>query len=328
MDPQNEPFPVQVDRQVGGMTVREIQAINYPFFVDVRASGMDKTSPIVSKLSAVTMNWASPITVDAEKNQGRQVTVLLKSSANSWLRTTADIQPDLKKYPNVGFPVEGEKASRNLAVSVRGSFDSFFKGKPSPLGSAVKRQAHPPWGRPVRKHLALTDPGPQAGGAIETSPDTARLVVVGSAEFLTDIVFQISSSLAQDRYLNSLQFLQNAVDWSVEDLDLLGIRSRGTRPAGAGAHGRGGSAFLGSAELRPGRPRPHRHRRRRVERAAQERKAHDARAPGQTGSGKVSTEHEQTPTHPTRHSGRATHTRCRRAFSHAEPGRDRRGAVG
>jgi ABC-2 type transport system permease protein len=53
-------------------------------------------------------------------------------------------------------------------------------------------------------------------------------VVIGSAEFLTDVVFQISSSLTPDRYLNSLQFLQNAVDWSVEDVDLLSIRSRGT----------------------------------------------------------------------------------------------------
>jgi ABC-2 type transport system permease protein len=62
---------------------------------------------------------------------------------------------------------------------------------------------------------------------LDESADSARLVVAGSADFLTDIVFQISSSLAQDRYLNSLQFLQNAVDWSVEDLDLLTIRSRG-----------------------------------------------------------------------------------------------------
>jgi ABC-2 type transport system permease protein len=52
--------------------------------------------------------------------------------------------------------------------------------------------------------------------------------VVGSAEFLNDFVFRMSSTLSQDRYLNSLQFAQNCVDWSVEDLDLLGIRSRGT----------------------------------------------------------------------------------------------------
>jgi ABC-2 type transport system permease protein len=65
-------------------------------------------------------------------------------------------------------------------------------------------------------------------GTIEISPDTARLVVIGSAEFLNDIVFDLSASLTRDRYLNSLQFVQNTVDWSVEDLDLLTIRSRGS----------------------------------------------------------------------------------------------------
>ena len=58
MDPQNEPFPVAVNRNVGGTQVREIQAISYPFFVDVRNSGMDKNSPVVANLSAVTLHWA------------------------------------------------------------------------------------------------------------------------------------------------------------------------------------------------------------------------------------------------------------------------------
>jgi ABC-2 type transport system permease protein len=65
-------------------------------------------------------------------------------------------------------------------------------------------------------------------GTIEASPDTARLVVIGSAEFIDDAVLETSMQLSQDRYLNSLQFVQNAVDWSVEDEDLLSIRSRGT----------------------------------------------------------------------------------------------------
>jgi hypothetical protein len=42
------------------------------------------------------------------------------------------------------------------------------------------------------------------------------------------LVFEISSALGNERYLNSLQLLQNAVDWGVEDLELLGIRARGT----------------------------------------------------------------------------------------------------
>jgi ABC-2 type transport system permease protein len=54
-------------------------------------------------------------------------------------------------------------------------------------------------------------------------------VVIGSGDFLNDTVFQISSQLSAERYLNSLQLVQNSVDWSAEDLDLLQIRARGTR---------------------------------------------------------------------------------------------------
>lgn len=223
MDPQNEPFPVQVNRNVGGLQVQEIQAMNYPFFVDVRPDGMDRQSPILANLPAVTLNWASPVVVDEAKNKSRTVTTLLKSSAGSWLRTDTNIQPDTNSYPDLGFPVEGEQKSYPLAVSVQGVFESYFKGKPSPLTAA-----------PEAGQAAGTEPQPapttevNAIGTIENSPDTARLVVIGSAEFLNDVVFQLSSNLTRDRYLNTLQFMQNTVDWSVEDLDLLGIRSRGT----------------------------------------------------------------------------------------------------
>ncbi|MCB9105318.1 MAG: Gldg family protein [Anaerolineales bacterium] len=213
LDPQNEPFPVQVARDVGGMQVREIQAIDYPFFVDVRSDGMDQTSPILSGLPAVTMNFVSPVTVDETKNADRQVDTLLKSSDASWLRTDTNIQPDPQAYPQFGFPVEGEQQAYPLAVSVQGVFDSFFKDKEIP-------QAAPQEGSP--------EPPPTQIGTIDTSPDSARLVVIGSGEFLNDVVFELSSNLTRDRYLNSLQFTQNMVDWSVEDLDLLSIRSGGT----------------------------------------------------------------------------------------------------
>ena len=219
MDPQNEPFPVQVDRKVGQFTVREIQSISYPFFVDVRPNAMDRNSPIVSKLSALTINWASPITVDQEKNKNRQTSALLKSSPNSWLRANPDIRPDAAK-PNMGFSPEGDKAAQTLAVAVTGVFESYFKGKPAPTAQQPPAAAG--------QQSPTPTPAAQAGATVEASPATARLVVIGSAEFLTDVVFQISASLTQDRYLNSLQFLQNAVDWSVEDLELLGIRARGS----------------------------------------------------------------------------------------------------
>ncbi len=220
MDPQNEPFPIQVARKVGGMQVREIKAIKYPFFVDVRPNGMDKTNPILANIPAVTLNWASPITMDEKINANRKVTTLLKSSSASWLRTDTNIQPDLEKYPETGFATEGEQKSHVLAVAVQGSFDSYFKGKAVPLAVAPPpSQANPNPQTPVETNTV---------GTIDKSPDTARLVVIASAEFLNDIVFQLSSNLTQDRYLNSIQLAQNSVDWAVEDLDLLTIRSRGT----------------------------------------------------------------------------------------------------
>ena len=213
MDPQNEPFPVQVTRQAGDFQVREIQAIDYLFFVDVRADGMNADSPIVSNLPAVTLNWVSPITVDESEIAGREVTTLLQSSAASWTQVDTNIQPDFDTYPEVGFPTGSEKKARALAVSVQGVFESAFKDQPSPL---LESEAE----GEVTQEAGL--------GTIEVSPETARLVVIGSAEFVDDVVFNISSGLTRDRYLNSLKLVQNAVAWSTEDLDLLGIRSRGT----------------------------------------------------------------------------------------------------
>jgi len=225
MDPQNEPFPVQVARNVGGFQVQEIQAINYPFFPDIRPDAMDTTSPIVSRLPAVTMNFASPISLDEAKNANRKTTVLLKSSSKAWLRTSPDIQPNFQLYPDSGFLVEGERRSYPLAVSVTGVFDSYFKGKSSPLLQADQNAAS----NPAQPNAAPTaTPAPQTSSLIDSSPETARLVVVGSGEFVDDLILQLSSRLTQDRYMNNLQFMQNAVDWSVEDLDLLSIRARGT----------------------------------------------------------------------------------------------------
>lgn len=225
MDLRSESFPVQVQRSVGGTNVIEYQMVPYPFFVDVRRDSMATESPIVANLPAVTLHWASPVEVDAAKNQDRETVTLLQSTDGSWLRTDTNAQPDLEAYPGVGFPVEGEQKARPLAVSIRGSFESYFKDKPSPFEESQESEA------PAGSEGAT--PTPEAAeepvlGTIETSPESSRLVVIGSAEFLDDTIMDISRSLSEDRYLHNLQLLQNAVDWSVEDEDLLSIRSRGT----------------------------------------------------------------------------------------------------
>jgi ABC-2 type transport system permease protein len=229
MDKQNEPFPVPVTRDLGGFQVQEIKQIDYPFFVDVRQDGMAKESPAVASLPAVTMNWVSPIVVDKEKNSKRQVFQLLSSSSQSWLYTGPDVQPDFGRYPENGFAPGEDFASQVLAVSAQGVFDSYFADRPDPRAEqqplAQVDEEELTDGESMAADKDATEL-PQAP-IIKKSSESARLVVVGSSEFVNDTVISISQSMSQDRFLNSLGFLQNLIDWSVEDEELLLIRSRG-----------------------------------------------------------------------------------------------------
>jgi ABC-2 type transport system permease protein len=218
LDPRNEPFPVPVVRQVGEFQVQEIQQVPYPFFVDIRPDSMTKGHPIVSNLQAVTLNWASPIEVDQDKNADRTVEVLLQSTGDAWTQQDFNIQPDYELYPEYGFANLGETRPYTLAVAVQGAFESYFVGKPSPLQSTEEE---------TEGEGPQTQPQAVAG-TIESSPETSRMVLIGSLEFVDDVILELSASMGTERYLNNLSLVQNAVAWSVEDLDLLNISARGT----------------------------------------------------------------------------------------------------
>ncbi|MBN2446729.1 MAG: Gldg family protein [Phycisphaerae bacterium] len=220
LDPQNEPFPMPVMRQVGAFQVQEYQALNYPFFLDIQSDGMAENHPVLANLPAMTVNWASPVVVDAAKNAARTVTPLLHSSDQAWTVTDGNIQPDTTQYPEYGFPIGATQQTYTVAVAIQGVFESYFKGKASPFEATEGPTT--PDATPTPEAAATT-----ATGVIESSPETARLIVVGSLEFLDDIVFEISTTLSGDRYLNTLKMMQNTVAWATEDLDLLNIRTRG-----------------------------------------------------------------------------------------------------
>ena len=115
----------------------------YPHFPDVRGEGLNPDNPITAALGQVTLNWVSPISVDADQNQARSVTRLLSSSSQSWLSADLDIVPDYRAHPDTGFSPSGERGARLLAVAVEGRFDSFFQGKPSPLAAQEAAEAEP-----------------------------------------------------------------------------------------------------------------------------------------------------------------------------------------
>jgi ABC-2 type transport system permease protein len=201
LDQQNDLFLLPVTDPATGQFVG-YDIIQYPFFVDIRTDGMDADSPIVASLNAVTLHWTSPITVSEALEPEREVTSLLQSTRAAWTQST----PAVWEW---SVPAPESMDTHTLAVSVVGPFQSAFAGQEPPVAEDGTEVA--------------------TGGLIEESPESSRLVVFGSTEFVDDFVFGVTSQLVGDAYLNGLQLVLDAVSWCTEDQELLEIRARGTR---------------------------------------------------------------------------------------------------
>lgn len=233
MDPQNAAFPAPVTRQVGGFSFQELVMLDYPYFIDVRGAGLDPDNGITARLPQVTVPWASPLEVEVPAESARRVTRLLTSSERSWISTDPDVMPRIDESGLSGFRPEGAQQSHLLAVLLEGRFDSFFRGKPSPLLAAADAAADAEAETDITA-ATLPDAAEQAAdrlgvvtSVIDRSPESARLFVIGSNSIVDDQVLRVLGSADGTVYTNSVEFMTNIVDWSVEDRSLLDIRSRG-----------------------------------------------------------------------------------------------------
>ncbi len=225
LDPRNTPFPIPVQRQISGFVVEEIQTLAYPYFPDIRAEGMDADTGITSGLGQITLNWASPISVDAEKNKDRRVIELLSSSVRSWTSASEEIQPNFQAYPKQGFAKGTDAGTKVLAAVVEGRFGSFFTGKPSPLIKETLSEAQETENDAEPDAEATEQP--IISGLVESSPPSAKLLLIGSASFLTDTAISLATEATRTIYTKPVEFIQNAVDWSLADKGLLALRGRG-----------------------------------------------------------------------------------------------------
>ena len=219
LDPQNTAFPIPITRQVGGFSFQEVAMVDYPYFVDVRGAGINSSHPVTGNLPQVTMSWAAPLTIDGERNAEREIIELLRSSEQSWTSESTDILPRAGADGISGWQPPAATGSNLLGVIVSGRFDSWFTGKTSPLLEP------PPTEESVESDTREESTELNVGSVIERSPESARLVVLASNDFLTDQILRTISSMSGGQYLGPLELVANAIDWSLEDSGLLGIRS-------------------------------------------------------------------------------------------------------
>jgi ABC-2 type transport system permease protein len=98
-----------------------------------------------------------------------------------------------------------------LAATVEGQFESFFKGKESPLAG---------------NGGAGDDASSSIERIIEKSPESSRIILFSSPSFISDQLLNMASRVMGTQYINPTQLVANAVDWSLEEQALLAIRGR------------------------------------------------------------------------------------------------------
>ncbi len=234
MDPQNTPFPIPVRNRRGEVTMNRVELLPYPFFPDIRTDGLNKTHFAAKGIPSMTLTWASPIVLSNQKDDAGSPILgddglpimdlpenqighyLAWSSSGSWLKRDTRLEPDFGAFPEKGFgPEQDAKLMRRpLAVALNGGFKSFFADRPSPLLAAPSNSD-------------LGDSVDRTGRTLKASNEAARLAVVGSSEFVSDLVMQMSQQVGGGKYRGNMLLVRNLMDWALEDTDLLSIRSAG-----------------------------------------------------------------------------------------------------
>lgn len=234
LDAQNAAFPVPVDRRIGGFVLQETRMIDYPYFIDIREKGIDQDSSLASGINQITMTWASPIVLDEQYPESRKIIRLLESSGRSWTSDNPIVKPDFETYPDFGFPSDEQQQSHLLAVIAEGRFESYFKDKASPLAvAALSDNADHDHDHGHDADINEPDADeseetvqPVITRVIDHSPESARIILFASNDFLADDMINLASMGLGTRYTKPVELLENAIDWSLEERELLAIRGR------------------------------------------------------------------------------------------------------
>jgi ABC-2 type transport system permease protein len=212
LDKQHTAFPAPVTRQAGDYEFQDVHMIDYPYFIDLRAPGLNSEHPITANLPQMTMAWASPLTV--ARSGERRVVRLLRSSPQAWLNDDLEVMPQLDAQGLSTFSVptgEDEKATRKhlLGAILEGRFESWFAERPVPRVSGEDENASTP-----------------VNGLVRHSPESARLIVFASNDFMDDQILNAQVMASGTQYLGPLELFINTLDWSLRDDQLLRIRSQ------------------------------------------------------------------------------------------------------
>ena len=208
---------------------------DYPYFVDVRSEGLAEGHLATRELDQVTLAWSSPITIEEEVNAERAITTLISSSEDAWTEKSPNVMPESSGGTGSLYLPGSDQGTKTLAVALEGKFSSYFEESPflqaradiAPIDLGDGGAEESADGETADDEAEVPELPDTFASVIEHSPESARLIVIGSSDFVSDQTIRMLSSAQGTMYASPMQLFTNIVEWAVEDATLMSIRARG-----------------------------------------------------------------------------------------------------
>jgi len=227
-----------------GSEVVPVQNVTVPYPMLPTFSDMAVEDPLVRATPTLTLPFTTSFQLQPQA--GAEAIALVRSSTKAASADRADFPLDPGKQLETA-SAEARGVAMPVIVMARGELTSFFKGKAEPTRPAAPKEAE----------TGGAEVGPQSGPSLESG--RGRILAIGSTLGLTsldrDVIFagfaadelsrQDGAVIAKvegfranfetwSRHLDevratlpgNIQFLQNALDWSVQREDVAELRSK------------------------------------------------------------------------------------------------------
>ena len=167
----------------------------YPYWINVGYNTMDETSPITSKLQAISLPWTSSVEIDTTRKDGGTVQVLARTTKDAWEESSGFFfaPRDMNQY----IPIAPR--SFPLAVLKTAKLTSLYAD-----------------------HLPQTDSLHRidTSTVLKSGRANSSILVISNALFASDFYVGYTSATA------NLLLVLNALDQLALDPDLINVRSR------------------------------------------------------------------------------------------------------
>ena len=208
------------DQEANWLSIPDVGRTQYPFWINIAESGMERSVPVTGRLPGADLFWAHAI--GNETVEGIDRTSLVRSSDTSWAVDASEALAtggDNLNTRGVELLASEPARSHDLAVALSGSFPSAFaSGAPAPRDAVSEalwfeavRTALEAGMEPPAREVELTDEPVLQGGK------GGEVVIIGDADWVGDRegFFTVHNQL----------LFENLVDWLLLADELVTLRA-------------------------------------------------------------------------------------------------------